>query len=42
MEIMFNSYKKRSNKIIKKENNDNFTVENLYYEAVPPGTPAGR
>ena len=39
---MFNSYRKRSNKVLKKKNDDDFTVENLpvYYEPTPP-TPEG-
>ena len=36
MESMFNSYRKRSNKVLKKKNDDDFTVENLYYEPTPP------
>ncbi|XP_019849594.1 PREDICTED: IgGFc-binding protein-like [Amphimedon queenslandica] len=33
-------YRKRSNKVINRENNSDFTVENQYQETIPP-TPAG-
>ena len=33
---MFNSYRKKSNKVLKKKIDDDFTVENLYYEPTPP------